>query len=112
MTLTPDQLDKTVARYLELDARRNEIVAEQDQIKIALRTQLEPGRHDTPSGQKVTISPNRRFNADLAQSVIPAELLPLVMTETIDSKKAKAVLPPALYNQCSAEVGEPRVSIA
>lgn len=104
----PTQLDHDVKRYLELDALRADLQIEMDAIKARLR---EGGTQIAPCGVKVTVSVNRRFSADVAAQVIPEALLPLCQETVISSAKAKAALPPAIYEQAMVEVGEPRVII-
>lgn len=106
------ELDTDARRYLELQAAREQIEHEQSEIKARMRSALSEGRHDTPSGARVTITRNRRFDSAKAAEVIPAELLPLVQTTVIDAKRAKEVLAPRLLDQCRVEYGEPRVAIA
>jgi hypothetical protein len=110
MTDTTTQLDADVKRYLELDAIKADMQIEQDAIKARLRD-LGAGVHHAPCGVNVSVTPNRRFNADKATEVLPPALLEQIQTLSVDTKKAKAVLPPAAYETCMTEVGEPRVSI-
>lgn len=104
------QLDNDVKRFLELDAIKADIDIEQTAIKDRLR-QLGTGAHSAPCGVKVSVSENRRFNADKAAQIVPTELLAQIQSLVVDSKKAKAILPPAAYDACCAVVGEPRVSV-
>lgn len=104
----PDQLDHDVKRYLELDALRADLTIEMDAIKARLR---EGGTQVAPCGVKVTVSENRRFNAERALIVIPEVLLPLCQDTVVSSAKAKAALPPTIYADCMVEVGDPRVTI-
>lgn len=104
----PEQLDADVKRYLELDAHRADITIEMDAIKARLR---DGGTQLAPCGVKVTVTPNRRFSAELAAEVIPEALLPLCQETVISSAKAKAALPPAIYEAAMIEVGDKRVSI-
>lgn len=104
----PDQLDHDVKRYLELDALRADLTVEMEAIKERLR---EGGTQTAPCGVKITVSPNRRFDPAKAAEVVPEALLPLCQKTIIDSAKAKAALPPAIYEAAMVEVGAPRVTI-
>jgi hypothetical protein len=104
----PTQLDNDVKRFLELDALRADITLEMDAIKERLR---EGGTQTAPCGVKVTVSVNRRFDAGKAAEVISEALLPLCQETVISSAKAKAALPPAIYEAAMVEVGAPRVSV-
>lgn len=102
------QLDTDVKRYVELDALRADLTLEMEAIKERLR---DGGTQTAPCGIKVTVSPNRRFDANRAASTLPAELLTLCQSVVVDSAKAKSNLPPAIYEGLMSEVGAPRVSI-
>lgn len=106
----PAQLDNDVKRYLDLDAKKADIEIEQAAIKERLRA-LGIGAHATPCGVSVTVATNRRFNPAEAEKIVPADLIPAISTTAIDAKKAKAILPPALYEAAMLPVGEPRVVI-
>lgn len=106
----PEALDRDVKRYLELDELAKDIAVEQATIKTRLRA-LGDGSHQAPCGVSVSVTPQRRFNAEHAMDVIPADLLPMVQTTVVDGKKVKALLPPALYEACQVETGDPRVVI-
>lgn len=106
----PAQLDTDVKRYLELDAIKADIEIEQSAIKTRLRD-LGIGAHSAPCGVAVTVTANRRFNPAEAGRIVPAELLPAIQSTVVDAKKAKAILPPALYEQAMLPVGDPRVVI-
>lgn len=109
-TDTATQLDQDVKRYLELDAIKADMQLEQDAIKARLRD-LGAGVHHAPCGVNVSVTPNRRFNSDRALEVVPPALLEQIQSVVVDTKKAKAILPPAAYDACMTEVGDPRVSI-
>lgn len=106
----PEALDKDVRRYLELDELAKDIAIEQATIKTRLRG-LGDGNWEAPCGVHVSVTPQRRFNAEHAVTVIPADLLPMVQSTVVDGKKVKALLPPALYEACQVESGDPRVVI-
>jgi hypothetical protein len=106
----PTQLDTDVKSYVELDALKADVEIEQAAIKARLR-ELGTGVHHAPCGIAVSVTSNRRFNADKAAEVIPPPLLEQIQSLVIDTKKARAVLPPTAYDACMVEVGEPRVSI-
>lgn len=104
-----DAFDHDVKRYLELDELIKDLMGEQSAIKARIRG-LGTGVHHAPCGVDVSVTPQRRFNPDHAREVIPAAFLPLVEVTVVDGKKAKAALPPAIYEQCQVETGDPRVT--
>jgi hypothetical protein len=104
MPLTAEQLDGLASRYLDLAEQIEKLAAEQDTIKALDAT--------TAHGVKVTVYRTRRFDARLASTVVPAELLEQVTERVVDRAKAKALLPPALYEQCQSYAGRPTVRIA
>lgn len=102
-----------VAQIHRLNAQAEEIDGEIRALKAVLRQRLAAGQAGTVNGEKVvTLTPNRRFDPALAAQVVPSDLLPSISTTSIDSKLAKAVLPPALYEAAMREVGEPVVRLA
>lgn len=110
-TTSATQLDTDVQRFLELDARKHEIEAEQAEIKERIRA-LGIGSHSA-AGMTINVTPNRRFNADHAAKVLPESLAALCIktTTAIDAGLAKENLPPAVYESCMVEVGQPRVVV-
>ncbi len=104
----PNRLDELVKRYADVASHIATLNAELDAIKDELRA---VGTTTAPCGMSVSVSVNRRFNADRAAEVLPASLLAAVTRPQIDTTLAKAQLPPALYEQCMVEVGQPRVAV-
>lgn len=105
-------LKATVTRLLEIREARLLLDAEEANLKNIVRTHIPPGQAGTVNGEPVvTVSVNRRFNPDLAQKALPAELLTLITVPTVHGPTAKKTLPPALYEACMAEVGEPVVRL-
>lgn len=95
------KLSDLAKRYLELGAIIDSATEEQEAIKATLR-QLGLGRFSTGVAP-VVISPNRRFDAGLAEKVLGAinpDLIPACSETLITASKAKTVLPPAVYEQC------------
>ena len=108
MIYGPTELNADVKRYLELDEQRRKIEAEQAEIKHRLRD-LGSGEHEAPCGVKVSVTPQRRFNAERARAVLPSDLFSMCQATVVDTKTAKSVLPPALYESCMIESGVARV---
>jgi hypothetical protein len=100
-----------VAEYLDLRDRKAAIDNRLEQITAELRS-LGVGRHQA-GGHTVTVSAQRRFNTEAAARILASnpDLLLACQETTISGSKAKQVLPPALYEMCQVEAGEPRVSI-
>lgn len=113
--LSPDQvLDDLRAQWLDLDARRESILEQQDAIKDQIRNLLDVGKHHTPSGGLVTLSPNRRFNPELAVQVLSAinpDLVVACSLTTISSAEVKKRVGTDIYERCMKDTGMPRVSI-
>lgn len=107
-----DELKAAVTRLLTLQQTRTDIEAEEARLKTLIRSRLHVGDRGTVNGQTVlALSPNRRFSPSLAEQVLPASLLDLCKVTKVDSSTAKKTLPPALYDSCMAEVGEPVVKL-
>lgn len=102
-------LDQILTEWFDINDR----LAALEDAKKTLQTELRnlgEGQHHATKGA-VTISPQRRFNADQAAKVIPAELLQHCTETVVSSARAKATLPPALYEACMVDVGQPRVTV-
>lgn len=102
-----------VQRYKDLTARRDDLQAEIDAI-LATARDLGLGKHATDHGT-VAVGPNRRFNAELAETVLtginPA-LVTACQSTVLDSKKVKATVPPAVYEQCMKDAPNLKVTIS
>ena len=109
MTEATADLIPLVSRLAEISQAKAELDAEEKTLKTQLRSQFDVGTQLTVNGSPViAIQANRRFSADLAKTHIPETLLPLCTVTTIDSKRAKEALPPAIYKACMQDY-EPRV---
>lgn len=107
-----DELAGLVRRYRQLDISAREIADEQADIKARVRKLLDVGDRVPVDGKPVAVQPNRRFDPGLAERVLTPEWLAACTVKKVDSAAAKKILPPALYEACMAEVGDPRVVIA
>lgn len=106
-TLAPlaAELARVLADKAELETRERD-------IKARIRA-IVPGPDTYAAGDAtLVVSPNRRFDPKLAERVLPAELLDLCRTSKVDAAAAREVLPPALYDQCMAQVGDYRIGFA
>jgi hypothetical protein len=113
MTELDPTLQATVIRLLEIRDARTVLDAEETNLKALVRSHLTVGQQGTVNGQPVvSVTPNRRFNPDLASKTLTPDLLALCTVSKVDPSTAKKTLPPALYEQCMAEVGEPVVRLA
>lgn len=102
--------DDDIAEYVRLDAQRAEIQGKLDEIKARIR-ERGVGQYEGPNGLKVTVTANRRFNPDRAAEILPESLIGSVQRTVVDAKLAREHLPPAVYDACKVEVGEPRVRV-
>lgn len=110
------ELDATfhelVQRLAHIQARKAELEAEEAEIKAKLTGNLTVGSYSINGKPALSVTPGRRFDPLLAATVLPAELAALCQATVIDSKRAKLVLPPALYQQCQRENDRPTVRVA
>jgi hypothetical protein len=112
MTELDSTLKTAVVRLLEIRDAKTTLEAEEAQLKTTIRAHLKPGDQGCVNGQPVVaVTPNRRFSPTLALETLPEPLLSLCMVTKVDSAAAKKALPPAVYEQCMAEVGEPVVRV-
>lgn len=110
-----DRAEELRQEYLEIADKVAALQDRLDAIKAEVRTLLPRGTHEVGDGGRVTISPNHRFDEDLARKAIPGPMLPLVMKEVpahmiIDRFACKNELPRSLYEKCMKRQGEDKVS--
>lgn len=111
--MTDYHLDDMVAEYLDLTDRIEQLGQRRDQIKTQLR-ELGTGKHVCENlDATVTVSaPAKRFDAATFDKIVTDDQLRAACTETtISGKLAKQVLAPAIYDLCTVEGGEPRVTV-
>ena len=110
---TGPAIEVLARRRLELTAKRDELTAAIEQVDQHLLALLEPGQTVDLDGQPVLAvrSGNRTWNDAKAREVLPEQLLDsITVTEPrLDRARAKELLPPALYLQCTTE-GRPYVA--
>lgn len=111
MTLT-DQLAPLASELATILADKADLEQRERDIKASIRA-LVPGPDTYQAGDvALTVSANRRFDAGLAERILPTELLDLCRVSKVDAAAAREVLPPAVYAQCMAEIGDYRVGFA
>lgn len=111
--MTTTNLDTLVTEYLDLTDRLEQLGQRRDQIKAQLRD-LGTGKHPCENlDATVTVSaPARRFDTAAFDKIVTDEQLRAACTETaISGKLAKQVLAPTIYELCTVEGGEPRVTV-
>lgn len=109
--LTDDDvaLVEALAKILDQQAH---LEAQARDIKNELRATLGTGTFAGKDGvDRVSIRPNRRFAREQAAKVLPPELLALCTVTTVDSAQARKTLPPAVYETCMTDVGDPVVRV-
>lgn len=112
MTLE-DQITPVATELATVQDRIKEMTERADTLKAQLRD-LTQGTPDSyaAGALTVTISLNRRFNPQLAERILPDDVLALCRVSKVDSAAAREVLPPALYEQCMAPVGDVKVALS
>ena len=107
MITAEQQFDADVKRLVQLQDAIKHLAEEADLIKARIR--------EHGSGQvgdlKVTVAPARRFSAQLAAQTLTADELKQITEVVISPTKAKAVLPPMVYESLTYPYGEARVSV-
>lgn len=101
----------TVARLAALEAQRADIDREITELKTKLAGDLTEGGYTINGKPVLNISVGRRFDPGLAAEVLPAELVALCQATVIDAKRAKDVLPPAIYAQCQRPNDKPTIRV-
>lgn len=99
--MTPEQLQQLIEEHIHISAEIAALTARLDAITDQLR-KLPEGKHPTSAGVVTVTPPVRRFSPSLAAQILPEHLVAACSEQTIVAAKAKQMLPPALYAQCSA----------
>lgn len=106
------QLTDLISRLRDINSKLADLTAAADDIKSQIRQAVPAGARALIDGQPaVTVSANRRFDPDLAKTVLPPELVQLCLVEKVDGAQAKRNLPPAVYEQLMTDVGQPVVRL-
>lgn len=103
-------LDQILADWFDVADRLDQL----QQAKAALAAELRelgPGRHNGTAGTATISAPTARFDPAKAAEVLPADMLEACRETVITASRAKAVLPPALYELCQVASGDPRVTV-
>ena len=100
--------EQTWAKLRDVRARKRELEAEEKDLCAQLRTELGRGEFAAGDGPGLTIYPTKRFDADLAARILPADLLAEVTRTVVDAKLLKVKLaekglPEQLYEMCQSE---------
>lgn len=109
ITLDTDTL-RMVDRLAELSNARAAIEEQEEALKAELRLRLKPGQVgvDQTGAERIKLVRNARFSPEIAETVVPVAILELARVTTVDGKKLKELVSPALYAQCQA-IGAPKV---
>jgi hypothetical protein len=113
----------TASTEASLVAYSNELAAIQAQIKALTEAEKSVKTHiaDLLAGQVgdiiaegrtvFTVAYSRRFDPELAHRILigTPDLLAACSTTVVDASKAKAVLPPAVYELCQAQSEKPTI---
>lgn len=113
--MSSKELDATfhdfVARLAYIQARKTELETEEAQIKSKLAENHNDGTYTINGKPVLSVATGHRFDPGLAAQVLPPELVALCQVTIIDSKRAKDLLPPALYTQCQKANSKPTVQV-
>ena len=104
-----DQLDvdsqRLVDRLAEIAERKLELNSLELNLKAELRQRLRTGVKyaDDRGRPRVQLRPNRRFSPDLAVGVLDPVTYAQCLVPTLDPKRVKELVPPAVYEKCQVE---------
>lgn len=101
--LLEDEYLAAASELRQIAETKKQLTAREDQLKEIIAKVLTVGeRGVAPDGTPLVAirAGSRRFSAERAADNLPPEVLASIQVITVDSKKAKAVLAPALYDLC------------
>ena len=100
--LEGEYLDAAIQlRAIQLE--KKDLATREAECKAIIEKHLMIGEKGiTPDGEEIIAIRQgaSRFNVELAESILPKDLLASILTLQADPKRAKAILAPALYDQC------------
>lgn len=99
---THEYIVERVHRLVQLQEQIDTLTAEANAIKGFLRLNLGRVKDMDAGGVKLSITPMRRFQLELARK-LPDEWQEQITRRVIDPDTARRVLPPELYDACCAE---------
>jgi len=106
------QVTELTRAWRSLEMRRAEIADQQDEIRARIRKLLILGDRLDVDGKTVTCTANRRFDVERGAALLDPAVKEICYSSTLDPKKVKAQLTPALLDACMVEQGEPVVRLA
>lgn len=115
MTLSNDDRLESLANVLRSIERDEANIAD---VKAQVLTEIASiiGESAGPievNGKPVLIvTYSKRWNEALAREVLPDNLIAAISEPAVSSRKAKDVLPPALYAQCQKSSDKPTIKAA
>lgn len=103
---------QAATRLTALHAIKVTITEEEELCKTIIRQGLAPGDTGTIDGEPyIKLTTSRRFDENLARTVLPKEVLTAITIPKVDGPTAKRVLPPDLYALCQREADDPTVRL-
>lgn len=104
--------DADLEMYRNLSHAIATLTEQLDDIKHRLRLHYGAGKHTADDGTTITVTANRRFDPELVWDVLSPQQVAEIQELTVSATLAKKLLPPAVYQQCTKEVGQPRLTIS
>lgn len=101
--LLEDEYLAAASELRQIAETKKQLTAREDQLKEILEKVLTVGEKGVASDGTPLVAIRagaKRFSAEKAAANLPPEVLASIQVITVDSKKAKAVLAPALYDLC------------
>lgn len=100
--LNETELTDCVVRLADIQARQAELQRQADSLKTILRA-LGETRQRRFGDLMLTVTPNRRFDANKARDVLSAPVLQQISVSRPDPATARKVLPPDVYAECCTD---------
>lgn len=101
--LLEDEYLEAAKELREITEAKKELAVREDQLKAIIEKVLTVGEKGVaPDGTPLVAirAGSKRFSPEKAAANLPPEVLASIQVITVDGKRAKAVLAPALYDLC------------
>lgn len=108
------QVAATVAKLRAILDQIADLTVDAELYKAQLREALQPGAYTVGGQAALSITQTRKFSPERAAEMLPPDALAAVTrtVTVVDAKLAKEMLPPALYQLCTAAGGKATVKTA
>jgi hypothetical protein len=109
--LTPQAL-ATWAQLRDIQARKAELLEQEEALKATLREHLGAGTYTVAGRPAFSITPQRKFSETAARDILTPDEVAACTVPVLDRGLVQKTLSPERYSACQVEQGKPVVRSA